>query len=335
MLSTLAVCYLFLGGTGAGALLIAQVADLLFAKTLLGSCQVADIAGQSPLERCLSFATLAGTLAVLAGVACLLVDLGRVDRVLSLFVTPSLSIMAVGAYVLAALAVVGMVLAVAHFAYVPWLPASAIRVVKVVAVVLALAVMTYTGLLLMDMPGVAFWNSPLLVALFVLSALSCGFAVVMLSIALVERDAQTAWLLRLIAKLDVAVIVLEALTAAAFVLMALESSHPARASSAHELLCGDLALLWWAGFVTCGLVVPLVAEAAMMRRMRVVGGGFSAFGAGATFPSATALLCLTALVLAGGLSMRFGIAEAGQHRALELQDPVAIELSDEEVEQRT
>lgn len=328
MLSVLAVCYLFLGGAGAGALLVAHVLDLAWAKTPLGMAQIYDVSGQTPAERCVSYATLAGTCAVLAGAACLLLDLGRVDRVLSLFMAPTLSVMAVGAYALAALAVIGVVLSVVHFAYAPWLPAGVVRVAKVAAIVLAVVVMTYTGLLLMSMPGVAFWRSPLLVALFALSSLSCGTALVVLSAALVERDAQTTQLLKRVMAFDAAVIALEALVAAAFVGLAWASAHPAVSASARELLAGSLAELWWVGFVACGLVAPAVVELAALVRLRLERATNA--GEGALLRSGM-LLCVATLVLVGGVSMRFGIAEAGQHRALELQEPMAIELSGEEV----
>lgn len=315
MFSVLAVGYLFLGGAGAGAIAVASVLDLAWVKAPFGAASRISIGEATPLERVAAFGMLAGFAALALGVLCLLLDLGRVDRVVALLLRPSPTFLTVGTYALAALAACAAFLAAVRFAYLPDVPRGAVRAVEAIAAVVGVVVMLYTGLLLQSMGAVALWASPLVPVLFALSSLSCGIAVLLIAAFFVAADAAVMRLVRALARVDAAVIVLEAAAAALLVAVALGGDHPAAAASAERLASGDLAPWWWAGFALCGLVVPLVAEVACVAR-RGFGHALHA-----------ALAVAAALVLVGGFSMRTALADAGAHRDLALEAPLSGPMS--------
>ncbi|QOS69034.1 polysulfide reductase NrfD [Eggerthella guodeyinii] len=310
MFSVLAVGYLFLGGAGAGAIVVASILDLAWVKAPFGAASRISIGEATPLERVAAFGLLAGFAALALGVLCLLFDLGRIDRVVVLLLRPSPTFLTVGTYALAALAACAAFLAAVRFAYLPGVPRGAVRAVEAVAAVVGVVVMLYTGLLLQSMGAVALWRSPLVPALFVLSSLSCGIAVLLLAAFFAPADAAVARFAHALARIDAAVIALEAVAAALLVALALGGDHPTAAASAQRLTSGDLAAWWWVGFALCGLVVPLVAEVAFAARR----------ASGRTLR--TALAVAAVLVLVGGFSMRAALADAGTHRDLELEAPL-------------
>lgn len=307
MFGILAVAYLFFGGAGAGAIVIASLADLLWVRQPFGSSSHVSLDEAAPRERILALSLLAGFAALVLGTLCLMFDLGRIDRVIALFVNPSFSLLTVGSFALAALIACAALLVVVRFAYIPALKRRVVTVAEVVAIVIGVIVMVYTGLLLQTLGGVAFWRSPLVPVLFVLSSLSCGIAVVLIASLFAEEDASGTQMVRRLVRVDAVLIALEALTAAVFVGLALGSSHPAVVASVQQLLAGDVAVLWWGGFVACGLVVPLVMET-------IAGRGFAS--------TRTVLALAAILILVGGLSMRASIVDVGEHRALELEQTI-------------
>ena len=306
MFSVLAVGYLFLGGAGAGAIAVASILDLAWVKAPFGHASRIGIGEATPLERTVAVGMLAGFGALALGMLFLLFDLGRIDRVTSLLLRPSLSFLTVGTYTLAGLAACAALLVAVRFAYLPSVPRGAVRAVEAAAAVVAVVVMLYTGLLLQNTGAVALWSSPLVPVLFLLAAY---FA---------PADAGIAWLFRTLARADAVIVVLEAVAAALFVAFALADDHPGAAASAQRLAEGDLALWWWVGFALCGLVVPLAVEGVLSAR-----GSFSE-------ACRTGLAVAAVLVLVGGFSMRTALAEAGSHRELALEGAAAEQTSEGE-----
>ena len=98
-----------------------------------------------------------GTAAVLLGMLCLLLDLGRADRALSLFLQPVPSFISVGAYALVALVVLSALLAAVWTFGVEGFRVAFVRVVRVLVVAVAGVVVAYTGLFLASMPAVPLW----------------------------------------------------------------------------------------------------------------------------------------------------------------------------------
>lgn len=96
MFGELVAAYLFLAGVGAGGMAAASLADLLFVKAPFGAAAESSVAEAPAAERLVSLVLAAALGALAIGVGCLAADLGRIDRVLALFLTPAFTLMNVG-----------------------------------------------------------------------------------------------------------------------------------------------------------------------------------------------------------------------------------------------
>ncbi len=259
MFGTEIVCYLFLGGAGAGACFVLAVMGLLVPRAAIVQPSLEGAAGRArstldvPHEYRVLFAPAfaAATLVLVLGVVFLLVDVGRVDQLLLLLTRPTLSYIVVGAYALALCVVLAAVLALAWGGFVRRMGMRLLVVLEVAVLLDAVVVMVYTGLLLHSMRAVPLWHSPWLPALFVLSSVSCGFALVVGIGQFSGAGHAFASVMRRAVALDAAVIVLEALVAAllvATVALGAQASEPsgtmvAAAQSVTQLLGGSSAPL--------------------------------------------------------------------------------------------
>lgn len=313
MFSNLVVLYLFLGGGGAGAVAVCCVADLALMRQPFGfSAKYVSGPSAGAGLRTVDLGFLAGFLMLAFAVVCLMADLGRLDRAVSLFLSPHPTGLTVGAFSLAALLVLAAALTLVRFLYLPDVPQAAVRIAEAVSVAVALVIMAYTGVLLQGLAGVAFWRTPLLPALFVLSSLSCGAAVVCATAPFAGvGDAVQRRLLAALARFDAVVVLLEAASAFALLWWAAGSENPSVQGSLETLTSGDAALCWWGGFALCGLVVPLLVEGATALR-----SGRRCEGAADGMRRALAVTA--AFVLLGALCMRYAIVQVGQHRELVL-----------------
>lgn len=331
MFGELVAVYLFLAGVGAGGIAAASLADLLFVRAPFGAAAESSVAEAPAAERLVSLVFAAAFGALAMGVGCLAADLGRVDRVLALFLTPAFTLMNVGAWALAGLLAVGAVLVLGRFAYLPWLSRCAVTVLEVAAVVLSVVVAMYAGLLLQGLAGVRLWASLWVPVLFVLSAASCGCVLFAGCSLFVEADGRTVALGHAILRVDAVVVVAEAAAAALFFSEAAASGHPGVIASVASLSHGAAALPWWGGFALCGLAAPLAIEGALwVRERRAARLELAAsVGAGARGPAAApapafdappaVLAALALAVLVGGAGLRWAVVEAGAQRPLELQ----------------
>ncbi|MEG0419136.1 NrfD/PsrC family molybdoenzyme membrane anchor subunit, partial [Gordonibacter sp.] len=291
MFSMLTTCYLFLGGTGAGALVVLSVLECANARRRAASpwgartrferaCALPDEFFARGWPLC--FVVLA------LGMLCLLVDLGRPDRLLGLLVSPQLSAISVGAYALVvALMCAGAFSLAALLDGVRGGPA-AVYVLAGVGVVAGVVTMAYTGVLLQSLASVLFWQTPLLPLLFVLSSTSCGIACVFLSAAFVEARQPFVRPLVLLARIDGVIIVAEALCLAAYLLLA--SAGEGTRLAVEALVAGVQAPLLWGGIVVGGMVLPFALE-------RFITHG----------NSRTQFVWIAALLLVGGFTLRFCI----------------------------
>ena len=118
------------------------VLDLALVRAPFGTDARVSVDEAPPCERVAAFALLAGFAALALGVLCLLFDLGRIDRVLDLFLRPSPTYLTVGSFALAVLAACGAFLTLVRFAYLPSVPRAAAVAVEAVAV----AAVSYTHL---------------------------------------------------------------------------------------------------------------------------------------------------------------------------------------------
>lgn len=241
------VIYLFLGGTGAGACLIAaclgiSALRLAFRGSFVSpnksaishpAAERARRNGRRMLaeslyaaRKTLTASLMAAAFCLAAGACFLLVDLGRPDRALSLLTRPSPSYVAVGAWALGVCLCLALLLAFSWKRHATLPPALGFALHGIAAVVSAV-VMAYTGLLLASIMATPLWNSPWLAALFFLSAASCGCAVVLLCARSLRLYRKHARVMRALLLADGVIIALEAVATAAFVVCATGPAGPA------------------------------------------------------------------------------------------------------------
>lgn len=321
----LVIAYLFCGGTGAGGLLVACLVDLARSRRTGGRAQLGNWPAASsgdPVSRAVSWAMLGGLALLVFGIACLVCDVGRADRLANLVLSPSPSFLLVGAYTLVILSVVGAFATATRFFCLPAIPSAMVTASEAVVIVMGVVAISYTGLLLSDLKAVAFWASWLVPVLFMLSSLSCGCSLLLLAACAEGADATFG---RVLAA-DVALIALEAVCAAALSLRVL-GNEPVM-ESANAMIAGidsSLSAIWWMGFVVCGMVVPFITEAIAFARWR-----------GGIWTSRVILACAAFLVLVGGASMRSGVVLAGEWPDVlsEIPAVVAQGLESQELEPR-
>lgn len=290
MLGSLVTLYLFLGGCGAGVLLVGSLWSLQF-------CRVRD---RGPREATAFDAMtgrlyLAGAVMLVVAALCLLLDLGMPQRFLLLFLRPTFSLLSVGSFILLGGLLCACFLVFARFFTHVTVPAALCRVVEAACAVLALLLMGYTGVYLAWMEAVPLWNNLALPVLFVLSSASSGIAVALMAIPF-GRD----WkLLRhgtgTLRRIHGIVLTLELVAVVLFVVLAAFNRF---AQPSLAVLLGPTELGPWfiVGFFGAGVVVPLGAEIAA----RVLHADAPWF--------APEVLCVF-----GGLILRFCLVLAGSH----------------------
>lgn len=114
------------------------------------------------------------------------------------------------------------------------------------------------GVLLNGAAAVLAWQTPLLVALFSLSGASCGIALCLSSLAFVESRVPLVSPIYALACADSAIVVLEAVCLAAYVVWLMLS--PGSYDAACALVAGSLRWKFWLALVVTGLVFPYVME---------------------------------------------------------------------------
>jgi formate-dependent nitrite reductase membrane component NrfD len=144
----------------------------------------------------------------------------------------------------------------------------------------------YTGVLLSTLGARALWSSPLLGPLFLVSGLSTGAAFLMLfGVTAEERHLLARW--------DGLAVAIEIVVLALF-LVGLAASGASGKQAAALLLGGPYTAAFWSLVVIAGLAVPLLVEA-LEARLRL-----------------PFTVVAPALVLAGGLALRWILVAAGQ-----------------------
>lgn len=153
-----------------------------------------------------------------------------------------------------------------------------------------LALGAYTGLLLGTLVARPLWNSALLGPLFLVSGISTGAALLLLTpMSEDEHRTLTRW--------DVAAITTE-LALLALLLVDLAGGGASSAAAGSLLLGGPWTPWFWALVVVGGLTVPLLLDAVELRRRL------------------PATLYSPILVLIGGLALRWVLVAAGQESSI-------------------
>jgi formate-dependent nitrite reductase membrane component NrfD len=294
----LVVVYLFLGGLGAGALVLSALA------TFVGR--------QQRHLRIARAGALAAPVPVLLGTGLLVFDLGRPLFFWKLFTAfePE-SPMWIGSWLLVLFSVVSLAHANLHLpeSRRVWRPGHAALWryrLAAAGLPLGIAVGIYTGVLLGAVPARPFWNTPMVAQLFLFSALSTAAA---LLLALAPRldapeDAGSASAdLMLLLSADVVLILLELLIITPYIVHGQLAPLAAR-ESLSLILGGPFTTLFWGGVVGLGLLVPLGVEAshlvpALLRHHAIR-------------PHPVLDSVVAVLVLAGGFVLRYVFVYAGQ-----------------------
>lgn len=316
--------YLFLGGMGAGAFVMAAV---LYLK------------GKAKSSLVMSASMWAAAVSLMVGLLLLLMELITPVRGLLMWQSFShfTSWMTYGAW--GAFGAIVVFCASALLAMPPvdrWLTAhgtwyaahgSAVRsTLAVIGMALGVFVAFYTGMLLMSAGSVPLWDTPLLPALFTVSAFDTGVALVeIVTVALAKKDAVSANAKRLMERSVVVLVLVEVLVMVAFfgTLLASGASDAvaaAASASATELLSGQLAVWFWGLVAVVGLALPLVmAVRGLCAVEHPAEGADDASAAEAEAPSSrrsrfdAVTFVGAAGALVGGCALRFLILAAGVH----------------------
>jgi len=275
-------CYLFLGGLGGGMTVLAAVFDLF-----MDEGEVFTLA---------LFAA-----AVLVGLGCffLIFELGRPMAFWRVF-SRQKAVMTFGAWVLLILMFVNVVSVSFLTGWFPWSDVGGLqRAVAMLDLALGVAVVVYTGVLLSSMKARAFWNTPALPALFLVSGLSTGAAADALLAGLWPFDglkATTTEATEALHSVDAVLLVFEVGVILLYVVLMYTSSSPTARSSAARWLKGAYAGPFWGGVVVAGLLAPLTLYAAS---------------------GAVALVLAPVLVIVGGVVVRFLVVYSDDRRLFE------------------
>lgn len=325
MFGELTIAYLFCGGAGSGALLVAALFSfcvrrgrLLTKDQVLGDCP-------EDATQALTWTFLMGLALLLFGALCLLFDMGRVDRVALLLLSFRPTWVNIGAVLLTIELALGVCIVASRFLQVPKLVARIQLGCYVLCIAFGAAVMAYTGLLLGNASSVDLWSNVLLSPFFFLSSLSCGYAIYLLSACTIRFNYGSCEevLMKVALRHDLAVVVLETVAFVLFVATSLHDGRSTATDSVEHLFFDDgvVSLIWSIGYIMLGLVVPLLAEIGF----GIISKRRSAYAV-AGFADVTHV-CLALCILIGSLSLRFGIVVCGQHADMGLASPVPVASS--------
>ena len=294
------ILYLFMGGVGAGAVIV--------------SGHVYHLAGAGSFGfRVARYGALIAPLPVILGTGLIIWELGRMYRVVNLFKVVNLSPMNIGSWLLFFFIILTTVYAIS---FLPWLSKPGDKwepVRKTLAwacVPVGYGVAVYTGIMLGATPGRPFWNSSVLPFLFLLSAISGGIASIVLTSALCHRKG-TAEEERefnegsfLLVSWDTLLIALELVSLFVFVIFAYLTVESARAAISLILADGALVVEFWVGIVLVALIIPLMAYLPLVAPTLMYGREFKARKAIEIF--------VPVCILIGGFILRYLVVVAGQ-----------------------
>jgi formate-dependent nitrite reductase membrane component NrfD len=260
----LVAIYLFLGGMGAGAFLIAAVIELSGKRYEQEYCPTTLVG-----------AGVSGPLIVI-GTVLLIFDLGaglrEPWRIVNMFTNWS-SVMTWGIWILSFFIPIAFVYGVLEVMHVypgilEWLrrwlrflpetlPYRAIkRVVCSIGILLALGTALYTGVLLSVVQAVPLWSTPILPVLFLISAVSTGMAL-SLDLSATVMVPETPHRFKRLPVIHIALIGLEIIVLAVFFYISFQKGGEA-AESVQLILTGAGSLIFWVMVAGLGLVFPLV-----------------------------------------------------------------------------
>lgn len=289
--------YLFLAGTGAGAMIIGVLSDFM------GYVISAKIA--------VAF----GVPAVALSTVFLITDLGHPEKFFKAMLHPSTSWISRGFFIVSALIICGA------FVIILWIwPFGGVldtnqglrTALEGIALILAVATCIYTGILIGIVVSRPFWNNPLLPVLFLISAVSTGIGGLLFVTPIVRsvlgiRSLETATFLSHLESADMILVIVEAITIYLYLTLVFDRAPEA----ANLLLKGKLSGLFWGGFLGAGLLVPGMIE-------------FLSWGTHEGASRSLAPVVAGVFLLVGGFLMRLLILAAGIRSPLILRTPFRV-----------
>ena len=314
----LVIAYLFLGGAGAGACVLASAIGLLVPAAEMAGADKGRLEVPGEYRRLLAPSLVVAVGAVGVGVFCLLADLGNPTAALGILANGLGSWANVGVVALVSCVVVSL-LQLVLLEFVQGVRVCLLRMLQVLGIVAGLLAAAYTGLLLGDMSGAPFWHSPWLPVLFALSACNCGYAVFTASAVLSgARDSFVSTLPRFV-PVSALFILLEAAALTCFVSLCGtgggDVALATASASVAKLLTGNLSVLFWVGVVFAGLFVPFAMELLAMRFDEVL-----------VYRSCVHVLVSALSSLVGALCLRYCVVMAGMHPFLGLLGVAGVSL---------
>lgn len=238
--------YLFLAGMGAGSYLSGVYANWL-GNVFPGKVGI-----------------VLGVVLVAVSTIFLISDLGVPGQFYLAFSKPGKSWISRGTWILTGFIIIGLIqigLSVWPF-QVLGTTGPAATTLFTLGILFALATSLYTGLLIGVLPGRPFWYSPIIPVIFLVSAISTGIGAFILLIAILSllgqpfSIAQLFPLLESLARIDIILIIAEALTISLHLIIASKKAG----DSVKALISGRLAGFFWGGLVGVGLFLPLVLD---------------------------------------------------------------------------
>lgn len=294
MFNILIISYLFLGGAGSGTLIILSIFEFLCTVKSSSRLQhISNLARSFPSDffsRAWSFCAVL----IILGILCLLLDLGRIDRIIHLLFSLKFSALSIGSYsLLLALLCAG------YFALTRLLDTisarfTVTRIVSIIGIISGIVAAVYTGILLQNMASVIVWNTPLLPVIFFLSSLSAGIACLFLTSVISDTRKPIAPSVIRLANVDGLIILIELICLFAFALFAWQDSRTLH--TIEVLTAGELAWIFWGILVCGGLILPVVLERYL-----------------SPDNAQTQLLWISLFLLIGGFALRYCIVEIGQY----------------------
>ena len=262
----LVAIYLFMGGMGAGAFIIAAVLELTGERYKHEYCPTALVG-----------AGVSGPL-IAIGTVLLIFDLGaglrEPWRILNMFTNWS-SVMTWGIWILSFFIPIAFIYGIlevmqVHPGILAWfrrwlrflpetLPYRGIkRIVCSIGILLALGTALYTGVLLSVVEAVPLWATPILPILFLVSAVSTGMGL-SLDLSATLMVPETPHRFKRLPLIHIALIGLEIALLVLFFYTALGQGGEA-AESANLILTGAGSLIFWIVVAGLGMVFPLVVN---------------------------------------------------------------------------
>ncbi len=208
-----------------------------------------------------------GPVLVAVGALFLVLKLGVKRRFLNTIMNPMSSWLSRGFYILSVCIVIGgidfLISLLPYFNIDIQIWSWLITTLDVISFIFALATAIYTGILIMSVGNVPFWDTWLLPSLFTVSALSTGAMAIMLastgynifstSTGFQDQIAKT------LASIQQILVIIEAVILASYLFTRYRLKEYGM-YSVQLLLSGNLKYVFWIGIVICGFIFPITLE---------------------------------------------------------------------------